>query len=170
MKSHLSLISIKKNFKDPKFNFLILKYNYFFIFLNMEKSFLIEEFQSSVEIFDVIFCIQNMKTKDSIPFSYVNEQKFIQGEPIPLNLNIKMNFLEELKKFIKKDIWTLIITKEALFNRCSNMIGFSPIEKNSPNNLNNIVPKILQDFQEFSAQFPKAFIFLNMIYSKKKKT
>ena len=135
----------------------------------MQNSIDIDDFRKSFEKnegFNVILCTNPENTSDCLPSAYINEKKFILEKPLPLPLNIKLNFLSEIRKFINNEQWTIIVTKEGIFNRASNVNGFTPIRKGPPNDCD--LSKILELFKEESSKMPKALIFLNLIYAKQK--
>ena len=92
---------------------------------------------------------------NSLPSAYLKE-KFTQGEPIDLSSNIKLNFMNLLKKFINPNLWSLVVSQEAIFNKIEGIPHFSPIDKRC---LTFDKENIKQMVAKESIFFPKAISF-----------
>ena len=75
-----------------------------------------------------------------------------------------MNEIQEIydkKKLINHKNWTIFTTKEAIFNRSSNVFGFCPFRKED-------FSELLDLFKNQSLKMKKVLLLVNFIYAKKK--
>jgi len=112
--------------------------------------------------FNVLGCL-TIKQNNSMSNPYLLPNQFAQGKPLTLSENIDKYFLQLIEKILAeknlKNDCTLIITKEAIFNKHPEVKGFSPIASSEKD-------EILERFLEKSqSELKNCLIFANIIYS-----
>ena len=140
----------------------LVSFDFIFFVNNQNSQFQLRDFFNHIQSggeYDVVGGLRQRKYPDALPNSYLLKGDIVLNRPLDLAGNIEKNFISELHKHVDPNVWTLVITQEGIYNRVSRIKAFCLIAGEN-------LPDILFKFKEKSKTWPKAFIFVNIIYTK----